>query len=492
MLQADNIKNIDKKQLFCMLISHNDLKLDDHFYIDINKLASDLKIKTDVLYVMLNEFSYNFGDLKDHKKEYFFLDNPIWNKPIIKIQEKYFYVIHPLFFSFIMFNIETLLEKHHIKPQKLSNRRANYLEQKIEQIIKIKFPDLSIKPNLKWSIDDNTYETDLFICIDSYAIIIEAKSSKVSQPALRGGPDSLKRHIKELIINPGVQSLRLKNRLLFLQENSTINDNLRDEIPLDSIHKIIRISVTLEDFATILGDMNSYIKTDFIPENFESCPTMNLADFETLFDLFDHPVQIIDYLEKRTHLAKYRITADELDFMGLYLVNLLNIENLTKNYHLNATCMSEHIAKFYASKGLGISINIEKPKPKITALFIKIFNNLEQLVISRWLEIGVALNKFSPIEQIKIEKGVDNLRKKVHSTWEKDDHENKFIYTSAKSFEYALAYVLFKDGNKHKKRDYIKYAASEALKSKHVTRCVVIAQNIDIPNEAYNFIGIME
>lgn len=60
---------------------------------------------------------------------------------------------------------------------------------------------------------DIIYETDLIVFIDSFALIIECKSGKVTPPALRGAPDRLRRRIQKLLIDPNIQSLRLKNAL---------------------------------------------------------------------------------------------------------------------------------------------------------------------------------------------------------------------------------------------------------------------------------------
>ena len=65
------------------------------------------------------------------------------------------------------------------------------------------------------------YETDLIAFIDSFALVVECKSGKVTPPALRGAAGRMRKHIQELLIDPNLQSLRLKTRLEFLAFNPT-------------------------------------------------------------------------------------------------------------------------------------------------------------------------------------------------------------------------------------------------------------------------------
>ena len=68
---------------------------------------------------------------------------------------------------------------------------------------------------------------------------------------------------------------------------------------------------------------------------------MNLADFETVFDVLDHPVQILHYLMKREATeASVRYLADELDLLGLYLTTLLEFGNVEPDVEFTLTGMS--------------------------------------------------------------------------------------------------------------------------------------------------------
>ncbi|MCD4754537.1 MAG: hypothetical protein K8R75_01845, partial [Deltaproteobacteria bacterium] len=346
---------------------------------------------------------------------------------------------------------------------------------------------------VKWKHDNAEYETDLITFIDSHAVIVEAKSGKISDPALRGAPARLKKHIEEILIAPNIQSKRLKQRLEELIANPGIDDELRVKLPVDlnSIHKIIRVSVSLEDFGSIQANVAQLRETGWLPEDFEPCPIMNIADFETLFDFLDHPVQIIHYLERRQELEKVLgYMGDELDLMGLYIGTLFNVGDIDPEANFVISEMSSPLDAFYNSRDAGV--DIPKPKPKISALFSGIFEQLEKRHTPRWTEIGVILNRFSPEDQRQLVKLVEKIKKIVRKNWMVEGHKNIAIVTPPKASEYALCYVVYNDYNANKRNDFIQKAAMLGLEPEHIKKCLVIAKNMDRNDVNYHFIGLME
>lgn len=490
-IEVVGISKLSIKRLFLMLLGHYDLGMSDSFYFTVESVSSNSGINFENTKLVLDYFSYSPGDLETHKTEFLFLDNPVWNKPIVKDEKAYFCPMPQLFFSFVLSSLDELIEK--INKDKLHDRRANYLEEKIEEIVKRRFPEALTVSSVKWRVAEKQFETDLITFIDSHAIIIEAKAHKISKSALRGAPDRIKRHIKEILVEPSIQSKRLENRLNELRLDATISDELRDRLPVDlsSIHKVLRVSVSLEDFASLQANFSRFIDTEWLPEDFYPCPTMNLADFETLFDFLEHPVQIIHYLQRRTELeGRVCFLGDELDFMGLYEMTLFNLGSMQSEdkTEIIITEMSAPLDKYYTSRDEGIMI--EKPRPKISKLFNDIFRKLEERSTPQWTEIGVLLNMFSPNDQLKLASAVEMLKKGVNRTWQKEGHKNAIIYVPPEASEYALAYVLFKNGNAHRRYEFVENAAASGLEPEHVKSCLVIAKNIDQDDRPYHYISL--
>lgn len=488
-----DLKKISQKNLFLMLLSHYDLRMPEYYSIDSVELRKKLNISKDVVDNVVSYFSFDFGELIDQKREFFFLENPIWKKPIVSSGDKAYCFLPQLFFSFILNTLDEIVER--IDKKALHQRRADYLESKIEEILKTRFPESQVVAGLKWDLDDTQYETDLIAFIDSHAIVVEAKSQKISRPALRGAPDRIKRHLEEVLIEPGIQSHRFEQKLNQLRTQDSPDDPLVKNLPIDikTINNVIRVSVSLEDFATLQTNLRLFDDTGWIPDDFVPCPSMNLADFETLFDFLEHPVQIIHYLLRRTELeGQYNFMGDELDYMGLYISTLLNVGNMItdEESEISISGMSRPLDIYYMSKDQGIMI--EKPQPRISPLFKKIFRKLEERATPRWTEIGCILNRFPPDDQRKIVRYIKDLSKVVQRTWQVEGHKNILVYGPPESSAFSLAIVLFKNENRDKRYEFINHASVMGLESEHVRYCLVIAINIDNDDFPYHYIGLAE
>ncbi|ALO25283.1 hypothetical protein [Leptospira borgpetersenii] len=484
---------LSHEELLIRLIVHDDQILYKMFRLSTEDLSKKCGINEEALSKIVDYFSFKPGELESRESEHFFLDNPIWDKPIMKLDEGYFCFIAQMFFGSSFFIFDSMLSE--IDKDSLHQRKSKYLEQKIEEIVKRRFPELLTVPKTEWRDGDIKYETDLITFIDSYAIIIEAKSAKVSKAGLRGAPDRVKRHIRELIVEPSIQSKRFEDRLWYLIANPEIKDPLREKLPVDlrKVRKIIRISVSLEDFATVQSNLNRFKDTNWFPESFVPCPTLNLADFETVFDFLEHPVQILHYFERRAELerdSKVEIIGDELDYLGFYLSTLLSqgYVNGEGKDHLIITSMSSPIDHYYLSKDLGKEV--PKPKPKITNLFKEIFIKLEERSVPGWTEIGVALNMFTPDDQEKLEKYLNQLKLKLMRKWDSHNLKNLLLYVSPVGNEYGLAYVLFNNATLHRRYEFIENAASQVFETKHIHKALLIAKNIDDDNVPYHYIAI--
>lgn len=423
--------------------------------------------------------------------EHLHLSNPVWSKPTLALgDERYFCALPASFFSFVIPCMEAILSPF---ADAVSDRRATYLESRVAEIVKIRFPATNTRTNLKWTEEGTTYETDVIAFIDSFALVIECKSGKVTSPALRGAPSRLRERVTELLIKPNEQSLRFKKRIEFLSAHPTAADPIRDEIGYDlgQVRKVVRVSVCLEDFGVIQSSLKRFEGTGWLPSDFTPCPTMNLADFETVFDLLEHPVQILHYLMKREIIEKsVGYFADELDLLGLYLTTLLDIGDVEPNVDFNLSGMSGPLDVYYNSLDAGVIR--KKPKPATSPVFASIFDQLQRRAPARWTEVGVALSMFSPDDQRRITKKLTKLEKRVHRKWRTSGHDNMLICTPSKASNCALAYVMFKDGNAAERHKFMESVVSAALDSPHVETVVMIARNLDRHSAGYSALALVE
>ena len=187
--------------------------------------------------------------------------------------------------------------------------------------------------------------------------------------------------------------------------------------------------------------------------------------------------------------ASVRYLADELDLLGLYLTTLLEFGNVEPDVEFTLTGMSAPLDTYYSSLDAGVTL--DKPRPAISPLFAAIFSQLERRSAARWTEIGVALNMFSPDDQIKITRMLVKLEKRVHRNWRTQGHDKMVVCIPPKASTYALSYVMFKNGNAKESRGFMEHAAVTALESDHVQTVVVIGKNIDRDDAAYDAIAFI-
>ena len=472
-----------------MVIAHYGQRLPGVYTFPATEFAESLGLDEDRVSAILDQYALGWGALSGYETEHLHLSNPVWKKPLVKLSDgEYFCALPGGFFSFVIPCMEAVLSPF---ATAVSNRRAEYLESKVAEIVERRFPSSNTKRNFKWVEDGTTYETDLVAFIDSFALVIECKSGKVTPPALRGAPDRMRKHIKDLLIDPNLQSSRLKTRIEFLSSKPTAADPIRQEIGYDltKVYQVVRASVCLEDLWTMQSNLKQLEDTGWLPTDFVPCPTMNLADFETVFDVLEHPVQILHYLMKREAIeTSVGYLGDELDLLGLYLTTLLDIGDVEPDIKLPLTGMSVPLHNYYISLDAGVTL--PKPRPAISPLFASIFSQLEQRNPTRWTEIGVALNMFSPDDQNRITKTLAKLEKRVHRNWRTPGHKNMLIRIPSKASSYALAYVMVKGGNVGERRHFMEHAAATALESEHVQTVIVVVKNIDGDDAAYDTIAL--
>lgn len=484
-------KKLTKRDVQAWIISHYDLRISEVYIFNINELSEKIGMSENEIQSIVEEFSYQYGESIEYNIEHIYLNNPIWNKPIIKLDEENFYCALPqLFFSFILDSFNNLVKK--LDKEVVSKQKSKYLENKIEEIVKRKFPEVNTLHSLKWKDGSIEYETDLITAIDSVLIIIEAKSGGVDASSLRGAPKRLERDIKKLLIEPNIQSQRLKKKLFKLKDNPSENSSLRDDLPieLEKINKIYRISVTLESFASLQSNVKKLEKTDWLPDDFEPCPTMNIADFETIFDILERPIEIINYLDKRVSVeTSIEFMGDELDLLGHYLEHHLNFPHTEEKFNFILTTMSFPIDNYYDSKDSGIELT--KPTVKMNKFFQSIINQLEQRKSPRWTEIGMILYSFLPEDQNMFASKLFEVKKNVKKNWMLDGHKNMLIYTPPLNTDYAMAYIVFNNQNKDRRREFAEEASMNAFENEHVKYCLVIGKNIDDEN-AYSMIALFE
>jgi hypothetical protein len=97
-------------------------------------------------------------------------------------------------------------------------------------------------------------------------------------------------------------------------------------VSLDQVRTVLRLSVTLEDFATLQTTLHHANKANWIPSDHPITPCFLLADLEIVFDILESVPHKIHYIKRRADLeAHFDYKGDELDLLAFYLQSGFNI-----------------------------------------------------------------------------------------------------------------------------------------------------------------------
>lgn len=476
-----------------MLLSHSDLSLNDTYTFDAGVLASETGIDAPSIASVLDRLSLGFGDLSESNPEHFFLTNPVWTKPVIKLAGgRYFCAMPQVFFSFVFPILAELLEGDDLATKQYEKRRAEFLESDIRELFGKAFPDCEIGTGYKWREGSDEYENDLMVRVDSHLILVEAKSHSISWPALRGAPDRARKHVKEILLDPSIQSLRLATRVTQALADKDNRESLLPRFPvsLDQVRTVLRLSVTLEDFATLQTTLHHAKKANWIPSDHPIAPCILLADLEIVFDVLESTPHKIHYLKRRADLeAHFDYKGDELDLLGFYLQSGFNVgEAEYSGHHFALVTMSRPIDRYYTSLEEGIVTT--KPAPKMTSWWKDICAKIEARDFHQWSDVANVLLSVSLEDQEVIARQFKQIAKNVHKNWRMRGHNCAIVMIPHRKRPDALAVVAFKERDKDTRHTRMENVAAEVFESSHVERCLVIGINIDKIHYPYSLVAV--
>jgi hypothetical protein len=274
---------------------------------------------------VLDRWTLKFGDLQDRVAEHLFLGNPVWEKPIIQLDDKtFFWPIPGLFISFCLELIESVIRPDAEFYSKYERRRSKFLEDEVERLFRSEFPRGTIYRGSQWydPVSGKNFENDLLLVIDSYIVVIEAKSAKVTKSARRGADASLQDAIQKLMIEPTMQARRFSH---YLQTNRQLHRfHTRrgeiNEVDSSNVREVICLSVTLDALGATASRWPDLHGAGFTANETGLSPTLSLADLETVCEILAGTGEKLHYLLRRAQFEKSATyIGDELDLLAFYI-----------------------------------------------------------------------------------------------------------------------------------------------------------------------------
>lgn len=438
-------KNLDT--LKAAFITHSDLRLAEIFSFNIDEVAKLYgdDTKRENLKKIFDKWSLQFGDLKDHKYEYFILDNPVLKKPFIIVEDgKYYSGIIGIIFHLIPILIEGLIVNlGKDTKEKYERVRGKYLEMEVEKLFKGGFPDAFISSNNKW-IDDTTgqtFENDLLLTVDNFCIVAECKAGFIDPPARRGAELRLVDTFKDLILKPSQQANRLIEYLKAKNGICKLTDGSNKDIELNSsqIKYFIPLSITFEQLGSVSANLKQIITAELINTSNPLVASISLGDLEIIFELLDTELQKIHYFLRRSQIEKNMVYhADELDLLAFYIDTAFSIgETEFEPSAINMSMKSAEIDYYFLAKQDGVTV--EKPIMKFSKWWESILDAIAKKKMARWVEVGCILLSIQYKDQETFESKFKSLLKKVAEGKAKKKYNWLILQSGPKRRKFLIA-----------------------------------------------------
>lgn len=491
---AELPNSVTREQMIGRLMSHLDLRLLDVATFTVAEVAVLTKKPEAIVQAALHALAFEPGALENQKPEHLFLDNPVWDHPAIRMGDRFVVPLPHMAFSHIHRLIDRLVAEAGLQKQ-LKDRRAVYLEQQLEAVFRSALPGAELKPGLKWKKNGQRFENDLVILFDHVVIIAEAKSHRITPSGLRGGKERVKRHLDEMVLEPSVQSSRLEAIILAARGGDAEAIAILAEVGIDPgmADRVVRLSVTLDDFSVLSASESDFKKVGWVPRDHALAPSLLISDLRCIADVLDNPLLLLHYLTERGHLQKsLNLFGDELDFLGLYLVTGFNLAALHDKFsEFSPTGMSVPIDRYYEGRAAGL--NVPKPKMELRPLWRDIIDRLVQARPPGWTLVGMhLLSSADPAEQRAVERNLHKLRANVRKHYRDPKRISTLVIHPPEPRKGAVMFYVFPEQLQDSQRTAMQRLAAETVETEKLSACVIFSRSTEKWGQPYETVSLLE
>jgi hypothetical protein len=499
-LQFTAENRINLKRAKQLLFLHSELMLPEIFELRLSDFVSAYPGVADPQKVeaVLKQWSLCFGSLAEESPERFFLGNPTWRSPMIRLSDDlYYWPIPGLFISFCIEMLEELIPSRSQLDEKYLRRRSMFLEEELEKLLMKALPRGQVYRGSQW-IDTQTnslFENDILVVIDTFAIVVEAKAGKITDPARRGGDQRLQRTIDDLLVKPSEQGRRFAD---FLRQSPgkhsfTTRRGVTNNVDTSDVGEIIRLSVTLD----ILGGHAAAYWPDlrragFIPTTVDPAPTLALAQLETVFDILETQSEKLHYLKRRAEFeSQAAYIAEEIDLLSFYLETGFNVGGLESDgTPLMLYGSSASLDDYLMSHKRGLAA--KKPYPRRTKWWTDMLLSIEKSNVLGWIECGYGLLSIPYADQVGFERRLKSIQRTVLANWQKPGHKNTVLTVNEVGGQkYGVEGCAFARLPPQARNQRLMEAGNIALTEENATKAVVIGLDVERRDYPYSVIGLV-
>ncbi|KQT33657.1 hypothetical protein ASG29_06505 [Sphingomonas sp. Leaf412] len=481
---------ITRQQVLAMLLGHADLRHPDNMSFGAKELGELAGLDGARTERALRAISLKPGALSSHNLDFLFLANPIWLAPLIDLGDTFLAPMPQAILSHIHAIVRRLAEEAGAL-NRLDTARNAYLERRMVEALRMALPMAAVRAGVTWSYGDQRFETDAIVQIDKVLLIAEAKANHLTPQGLRGAPDRVRRHVRDMVVEPSLQSARLEGVVCDAQAGSAEALATVAEAGITApgdIDRIIRISVSLDDLSVLASAEQELRDAGWVPPDHVLAPMMNIADLLAIADVLDRPVIFLHYMAERGPFQRhFQLLGDELDFLGLYLESGFNLGGVPQEMSLSPSGMSEAIDRYYDARDAGRIL--EKPRPKLGRYFASILDALATRRPAGWTLIGMhLLSAADQGEQARLVRLLERARKAVRRRAKGMEHGVLVSVKPPLDRKASIAFLVHDEKERDGLRRAVERVASQELDGSGDQ--VILARHIDRWEEPYQIAAI--
>ncbi|MFO1020375.1 MAG: hypothetical protein U0903_06730 [Planctomycetales bacterium] len=425
--------------------------------------------------------SLEFGDLATASPDQLLCESPITTQPFIHLGDsEYAIPILGLPNSFFLDIAENLLQNDKALFEKYSTRRSKFLEAEIVSILKTCLPDARIESCVKWTdpTSGKTFESDVLALIGSFAIIVEAKSHRVSRSARRGSDIRLDRELERLVDAPAEQAERLAKLLESTDTQIPMTNERDQEIQIDAskIKRVICISVTLDTIPLPSLCWKTISKATSIKDNRRPTITISLSDLIVVAEVLNSTSDILHYLWRRSEWEeRVEYFGDEEDILVYYLSNGLTPKKSPPDSpqpKIRLHGLSDELRRYFMAEWVGLDPLPAKPKRILTNWWKNLVARVQKASHAEKWDILCSLLDVSFVDQQRMERELSKVVSQVKLRG--NEHtEDSVLFDGCANTESDCAIVLFAyrelpNFDKHHRTKNLMFQAEEKLGVKNV------------------------
>ena len=362
-------------------------------------------IQPSVLHQVLQSLSIGFGELSEGNPEHYFLANPVWHRPFVRLHDdEYFLPVMELLMSFCLEQMVGLIRPHDKLKKRYDTARQRFVEQETERLLREAFPTSTVFRGVYRHEGDRRTENDVVMRFDGYLVVAEAKGGRVSDSTRRGSPEGIVRNVKDLVVAPSRQAAGLVDYLQGKPQLHYLENERWQPIELDTrgVEEFLPIGVTL-DTLTVNASVRALHDAGVVTDAAGLAPIIPISHLEAVLEILGSPLERLHYLVRRSHFDReFRFTGDEMDVLAFYLESGLNLRGgVAEDASVQLLGRSSMLNSYFKRRSLGLKAT--KPRRPITPWWRGLLRRLEGNRVRGWSKAGVVLLNATIEEQEALE-----------------------------------------------------------------------------------------